>query len=222
MWAESGQDEALGTRYGSGLGSKARPMRRQHRIVVRGDRGLRSMEAYLLAGERYKPVVALARSPDTDAPVLAYPQVRAVVGADTRVYLIPEEHLLRRLREVLGRRLALPAGAARIWWPGLRGDSDPGEHPLVLSLADEPERPMLAEFARQFHLSHPLVRREIELIEDLRALAEHELAQAREQNRSMKIERHEALTRAAAAEQALAIARQPQETAGSHDEHGAQ
>jgi hypothetical protein len=98
----------------------------------------------------------------------------------------------------------------------LTSDSDPGEHPLVLYLHDEPERDMLAQFARQFHLSHPLVRREIELIEDARALAEHELAQAREQNRSMKIERHEALTRAETAEQALtATTRRSEETAAT-------
>ncbi len=176
-------------------------------VVVCGDRGLGGMEAYLLSGERCDPVVALTRSPGTDEPVLGYAQVRALVGAGPRIYLIQDEHSLRHLRGVLGRRLALAAGGARIWWPGLSVDSDPGDHPLVSYLNSESEREMLEEFERQFRLSHPVVRGELKLVEELRALAEHELAQAREQNRSMKIERHEALTRAEAAENELKVLR---------------
>jgi hypothetical protein len=164
------------------------------------------MAAYLLSGERREPVVALTQSPSTDAPVLAYAHVRTIVGAGPRIYLIQHNHLLGPLQRMLGRRLALAAGGARIWWPGLSVDGDPDAHPLVLYLAGEPERDMLDEFTRQFHLSHPVVRRELKLLDELRALAEHELAQAREQNRSMKIERHEARTRAEAAEHALKAA----------------
>ncbi len=155
-------------------------------VVVREDGDLRSMAAYLLSGERYHPVVALTQALSTDAPVLTYAQVRGIVGAGPRIYLIQRDHLLRPFQQMLGRGLALAAGGARIWWPGLAADSDPGEHPLVLYLADESERAMLDEFTRQFHLSHPIVRRELKLLDELRTLAEHELAQAREQNRSMK------------------------------------
>jgi hypothetical protein len=35
-----------------------------------------------------------------------------------------------------GSRLAL-APAARIWWPGVTRDSDPGDHPLVVALEVE-------------------------------------------------------------------------------------
>jgi hypothetical protein len=65
---------------------------------------------------------------------------------------------------------------------------------------------LLAELARELELSRPLVRREIKLIEQTRRLAEDELAKAREQNRNMKIERHEALARAEAAEASLRAA----------------
>jgi hypothetical protein len=188
-------------------------------VVVRDEHGLCSMATYLLSSGRYKPVVGLTRLLGTDTPALRYAQIRAVVGADLRVYLIPMGYLLCRLQDMLGRRLALPASAARIWWPGLSMDSDPDEHPLVLYLAGESERDMLGELKRQFHLSHPLVHREIKLIEDLRALAEHELAQAREQNRNMKIERHAALARAEKAEQILETATpQSGETASHRDE----
>jgi hypothetical protein len=178
-------------------------------IVVRDQPGVRSMQAHLLSDEREHPVVALTRSLDTGEPVLAPGDVRSLVGAGPRIYYIPAEQLLDRLEQGLGRALALPAGAVRVWWPGLSAGSDPGEHPLVLELDGEPESVLLAELAREFELSRPLVRREIKLIEQTRRLAENELATAREDNRNMKIERHEALARAEAAEASLE-ARDPQ------------
>jgi hypothetical protein len=188
-------------------------------VGVRDDRDLRRMATYLLSGERREPAVALTQSLSMDAPVLAYVHVRGIVGAGPRIYLIQRDHLLRPLQRMLGRRLALAAGDARIWWPGLAVDSDPDAHPLVLYLAGEPERDMLDEFTRQFHLSHPVVRRELKLLDELRALAEHELAQAREQNRSMKIERHEARARAETAEHALKAATGQSSSPAAHDHH---
>jgi hypothetical protein len=129
------------------------------------------------------------------------------VGAGPRIYYVPGGHLLRRLQATLGRRLALPAGSVRVWWPGLTAPSDPTAHPLVLALDSESQTDMLAEFARMFDLSRPVVRGEIQVIEDARQLAENELAQAREQNRSMQIELSTALTRARQAERALETAR---------------
>jgi hypothetical protein len=189
-------------------------------VVVCDAPDLQSMAAYLLCEERHEPAVALTQSLSMDAPVLSHAHVRAIVGASPRIYLIQRDHLLRPLQRMLGRRLALAAGGARIWWPGLSVGSDPGAHPLVLYLAGEPERDMLDEFTRQFHLSHPVVRREIKLLDELRALAERELAQAREQNRSMKVERHEALARAEAAEHALKVAtgQSRSSAVGDHDE----
>jgi hypothetical protein len=171
-------------------------------ILVASKPALRSMQAYLLSGEREQPVVALTWSVETDEPVLAPEEVRVIVGPGPRIYLIQQEYLLRRLQGLLGP-LALSRGSARVWWPGLSVSSDAGEHPLVLELDGEPHRRLLGEFAREFDLSRPLVRREIKLIEATRRLAEHELAQAGEQNREMKIERHEALARAEAAEASL-------------------
>jgi cell division septum initiation protein DivIVA len=73
----------------------------------------------------------------------------------------------------------------------------------VLALDGEPQASVLAQFAREFDLSRPRVRQEIRVIEDLRRLAERELSLAREENRNMKIERHDALMRAQAAEASL-------------------
>jgi len=175
-------------------------------IIVRTQQALRDMEAYLLSGDRGQPVVGLTCLPEINEPVLAPERVRAIVGAGPQIYYVPGDHLLRCLHGVLGRRLALPAGGVRVWWPGLTARSDPGEHPFVLALDSEPQGDLLAEFACQFELSRPFVRSEIKVIEDARRLAEHELSQALEQNRSMRVERDQALTRAQEAERALEAA----------------
>jgi len=161
------------------------------------------MGAHLLSDDREQPAVGLAVGAGSGELALSPGHVRMIVGAEPRIYLIAGEHWLRGLADLLGRRLALPAGAARVWWPGLTLRSDPFEHPLLFPLDDERELDLLAEFARRFELSRPLVRREIRLIEDARALLEHELAKEREQGRNLKVARHEALTRAEAAEVSL-------------------
>jgi transcriptional regulator with XRE-family HTH domain len=182
-------------------------------IAVREESELEDMVADLLAPRRAYAVVAVASSVDGDQPVIAASEIRAVVGPTARVYFVPGEALLGVLRERVGRGLALTLGAVRVWWPGVSRRSDPGDHPLVLSLEGESERDMLAEFSCQFHLSRPDVRREIKQIEDVRALAEHRLAEAEEKDdktaqrlRDAHRERHREATRADAAEAALQIA----------------
>jgi hypothetical protein len=177
-------------------------------VVVRSQPALRGLEADLRSGDRAQPVVGLACLEEINEPVLAAQRVREIVGAGPRIYYVPGAYLLRRLQGRLGHRLALPAGGARVWWPGLCKGSDPAAHPLVLALDSESEADMLAEFARQFDLSRPFVRGEIQVIEDARRLAEDELAQAREQNRAITIERDLALSRARQAERDLQAATQ--------------
>jgi hypothetical protein len=148
-------------------------------VIVRSLQALRGMEADLRSGERAQPVVGLACSEEIDEPVLAVQRVREIVGVGPRIYYVPGAYLLHRLRGTLGGSLALPAGGARVWWPGISTRCDPAAHPLVLALDSEWQTDMLAEFARQFDLSRPLVRQEIALIEDTRRLAELELERAR-------------------------------------------
>jgi hypothetical protein len=168
------------------------------------------MEADLRSGERREPVVGLScleGLEEINEPVLAPRRVRAIVGAGPRIYYVSGQYLLRRLQGMLGRRLALPAGSARVWWPALTAYSDPGEHPLVLALDSESQAEMLAEFDRQFNLSRPPVRGEIGLVEDTRRLAEYEHSQAREESRAMEGERDRALACAWQAERELEAAR---------------
>jgi hypothetical protein len=188
-------------------------------VVVASKRALGGMEAHLFSGDRRQPVVGLARSLDSARSLLSADDVRAIVGPGPRIYYLSEEGMRRRLCNMLGAALQLPDGCVRVWWPGLSRDSHGGEHPVVLGLDGEPEANVLAEFERGFHLSHPVVRREITVIEDLRRLVERELSLAREENRNMKIERHDAITRAEVAEARLQDAmRQSQDTGSGQDE----
>jgi hypothetical protein len=186
-------------------------------VIVCSHQALRGMEADLRSGDRREPVVGLARLDEIDEPVLDPQRVREVVGVGPRIYYVPGEYLLRGLQGMLGQRLALQAVSARVWWPCLSTGSDPAAHPLVFALDSESQADMLAEFASRFDLSRPHVRSEIALIEDARGLAEHELSQARGQNRGLTIERDRALSRAQQAERALqAVTGRPRELDREH------
>jgi hypothetical protein len=154
-------------------------------VVVLSKAELRSLEAYIL-GEREHPVVALTPSLMMPEPAFAPGAIREIVGPGARIYFIPGTFMLHRLQDALGRRLAPAAGTARIWWPGFNLGSDPREHPLVQRLEGESDESAVEEFARCFDLSRPRVRREIELIEDARALAERERDQAVERARELE------------------------------------
>jgi hypothetical protein len=176
---------------------------------------LRALGAEIL-GRRDRPVIGLTLSADVDAPVLAYSDVRALVGSEVPIYLIRCDELLGQLRQILGAGLAIYRGAARVWWPGAGPHSDPGDHPVVVALEGEPCRVTLEELAMQFDLSRPRVRGQIRLIEDARAFLEHELSIAQAQShkvnerlRDVQIECHRLRTRAEAAEARLAAAERP-------------
>jgi hypothetical protein len=177
-------------------------------ITVSDDQELQAMGSHLLSGDRDQAAIALT-SGSTGSLVLAPDKVRAIVGS-ARIYLVSASDVLLHLEALVGPSLALPAGAARIWWPELTVESNPLEHPVVLQLEDEPEADMLVEFARCFELTRPVVRREIKVIEDARGLLELELKQAHEQQqrtderlRDTQVESHEQTVRAELAEAAL-------------------
>jgi hypothetical protein len=128
-------------------------------VIVRSYEALRGMEAVLRSADRGQPVVGLACLEEINEPVLDPQRVREIVGVRPQIYYVPGEYLLRRLHEMLGGRLALPAGGVRVWWPGLSTHSDPAEHPLVLALDSESQAHMLEEFARQFELSDQALTR---------------------------------------------------------------
>ncbi len=53
------------------------------------------------------------------------------VAAACPVHLLPTGDLTWQLSSVLPEKLQVYGGATRIWWPGLRLDDDPAEHPLL-------------------------------------------------------------------------------------------
>ncbi len=134
-------------------------------VDVRSRREIGSLVAHLL-GERSQPVVALASIAPAGVAVLPPRDVRAVIGADPRIYVIAQDELLPELAENLGSALTLTAGAARIWWPRLTRDSDPQDHPLVSPIAVERAGGLLEEFACRFDLTRPPVREAIRGLED--------------------------------------------------------
>jgi hypothetical protein len=182
-------------------------------VVVSTVEDLERVSADIL-GERDRPIVGLTLRLDGQEPVLRSTDIRVVVGAGIRIYLIAEADLLRGLRELLGSRLRLDGGAARIWWPGASARCDPADHPVVVALDGEDYPDTLAEFAQEFDLSRPHVRSRVRVIEDARGFLEHEIARVQDHNRraherlrDAQIESHRLRTRAEVAEASLAAAR---------------
>jgi hypothetical protein len=177
-------------------------------IVVRSARQLRRLEAELVGARRY-PVVLLALAVGMDEPVFAPRQVRRAAGLRVRIYLLQGQHPLQRPAVVANQHLAVPRGSARICWPQFSAGSDPDDHPLVHRLEGESDRDALKEFARKLELSLPRVRREIKLIEEMRATCDQELTQTEarvreleQQLRDAHRERDQAVSRAERAERA--------------------
>jgi hypothetical protein len=146
-------------------------------IVVSSNRDVLRLTA-VLRSARDHAVVVLTRLPEANEPVLPPEGVREIVGPAVRIYYVASDHALAHLRRTLGAKLTVPGGALRVWWPGLTLRSDPADHPLVVGLADEAPRELLAEFARQFDLSRPRVREELRSTEVARVMAEDQLRHA--------------------------------------------
>jgi hypothetical protein len=181
--------------------------------VIDSVEDLKRLRAEILS-ERDQPIVGLTFRAHERTPVLDAREIRSVVGVGVPIYLIGEDDLLDELRALLGSRLRLDRGTIRLWWPGASTRCDPNAHPVVVALEGEESSDTIEELGYQFDLSRPRVRGRISLIEDARALLEHELASANEQNRrtherlrDAQIECHSQRTRAEAAEASLAAAR---------------
>jgi hypothetical protein len=198
----SALDEAL-----AGVGAEASD---PNYFVVDGTRDVERLSRDIL-GDREDPVVGLTHRVSVCEPVLRCSDVRTVVGVGVRVYLLADEQVLAGLRKLLGSALRLDGGSIRIWWPGATPGCDPTAHPQVVGLPDEDYLDTLGQFAHEYHLSRPLVRAHVCVIEDARALLEHEIVRVEEYNgrvherlRDAHIECHTLRTRAQAAEARLA------------------
>lgn len=148
-----------------------------HQHVIRvSDKDAVVRLAAILLGQRELPCVLLTQSRAGGEPSLPPERVRALLGDAARIYLVEGHQLLAYLRTRLGKQLALARGMTRIYWPNLSVQSDPYDHPIIPTLADEPIENTLEEFARQFDLSRPYVRQHLKLIEDHRAVVQEQVA----------------------------------------------
>lgn len=175
-------------------------------VVVQTGEDLERLSRDIL-GERDRPIIGLAHRATAPEPVLRSYDIRRVVDPQVRIYLVADPELLASLAKMLGSRLRLEPGSVRIWWPGANRSCDPGDHPPVVGLEGEDYLDTLAQFAHEYHLSHPLVRDHVRVIEDARAFLEHEIVRVQEYNRRIherlrdaQIECHALRTRAEAAE----------------------
>jgi hypothetical protein len=164
-----------------------------------------------ILSERDEAIVGLSHRTCVPEPVLRCCDVRTVIGAQTHVYMLAEEDHLSALRKLLGPGLGLDAGCIRIWWPGTRPGCEATAHPKIVGLENEGYLDTLEHFACEYHLSRPLVRAHVSLIEDARTLLAQEMlrvedhsARIHERLRDARIECHALRTRAEAAESRLA------------------
>jgi hypothetical protein len=93
--------------------------------------------AALFSAERPRPVVAVTTR--HNAPLLDPGRLAERLAERAEVVLIETGEATAALGVELGNeRLGVFGGAGRIWWPGLRPDSDPYKHPLIWVHPGEP------------------------------------------------------------------------------------
>jgi hypothetical protein len=160
-----------------------------------------------ILAERDSPIVGLTGRARAHEPLLRVSDVRSVIGPSVPVHLVADAALLGGLNDLIGPRLRLDPGSARVWWPGAHRRCEPAEHPVVVGLEDEDYLDTLGQLAHEYHLSHPLVRAHVRVIEDERSLLEHEIVRVQDYSqrihqrlRDVQIDCHLARTRAEAAE----------------------
>jgi len=86
----------------------------------------------LLSPRREKPVVAVTTRPRTGATWLEPKELAEALGDLADVVCLETGDPTWELAEALPPRLDVYGGAVRVWWPGLRLDSDPYEHRLFI------------------------------------------------------------------------------------------
>lgn len=174
-----------------------------HYTLIRSPKDLRRLTAEIARGTRSYPIVGLMLQDAHDRPVLTAQELRAIAEAETRIYLIIGDYLIRRIDRTHGARIKLGEGVVAVWWPVLQAQAAPAAH-------DTSRDAMLAQFARELDLSRPGVRGEIVRLEEARASLESQLAETRESYRRLEQERRTLVfdeiaqtTRADTAEQML-------------------
>jgi hypothetical protein len=123
-------------------------------VVIRSSKGLRQLTSELREPKRTQPVIGLDADSSGTAPVVAPARLRDMLDPRVRIYFIAPAMRVR-LAQRVGANL-VPTHGIRIWWPGLKPDSDPQDHPLVTVREDE--NATLEAFSIALDRSRPTLR----------------------------------------------------------------
>jgi len=137
-----------------------------------------------LRADRDYPIVVLTIARDSDGPAFDPADLRARLATRVTIYVLGSPDLCRRLAHVVGGKLAVADGDARVYWSGAADDgADPPDHPLVSVTSGDLGKPterLIAAIER----SRPGVREDLaafrEQLQDASARASNAVRQLRE------------------------------------------
>lgn len=122
-------------------------------IAVLGVRQVSFLVSEITSGTRSWPVIGLTARKGEQRPALSPAAVRAIVGPEPLIYLIPHPLTYVLRSQLPDDGLRVSGGAARVWWP--MSDLDPGAHPLIIDRSGEYGDTALADIARVFEQTRP-------------------------------------------------------------------
>ena len=99
--------------------------------LVRTPEEMDALLEHLLDPARNRPVVALTSRQGDQDPAFDPGEVRAELGEDPELFVIPTGSRTFQMAERLGKERGVFGGAARIWWPGFTSQDRPLDHPLI-------------------------------------------------------------------------------------------
>ena len=99
--------------------------------AVRKPEDVPAFVEHLLDPERALPVVALTSRVGDQDPAFEPGEVRARLGDELDLFVIPTGKRTFELGDAIGKELGVFGGAARIWWPGFTTSDRPLDHPLI-------------------------------------------------------------------------------------------
>lgn len=97
----------------------------------------RALAAEILSPERTRTIVAVTTRAGSSRPGFDLEPFERQLASVADLYVIPTGEPTWELAEHLPERLEVYGGALRVWWPGVRADSDPYEHPLFFIQSDK-------------------------------------------------------------------------------------
>ncbi len=153
-------------------------------VLLRSKRELKKLAEEILGPERDYPIVCLTARSGEKGPALDAEVVRRVMGPGIPIYFVSGLRTYFFLSSMLPKGLGVWRGATRVWWPGVRTESDPREHPLICDRGRHARAKTPQSLTDEFLMAeHPRLTTERRLV-----LAERQRSAA--QYRVNHLERH--------------------------------